>query len=118
MSFSKSLVPLLVTCFFAACGLAQPAPQSGAGLDSLTDDRLMNELAVRGLSNLLDRAFEVNKVPQSEQESRRAILALQALTDPTRKLTAKQRQELLSKIASGIEQVLPKMRDPEALLSQ
>ena len=108
---------VLATCF-AACGLAQPAPQASAGLDSLSDDKLMNELAIRGLSSLLDRAFEVNKVPQAEQESRRAILALQTLTDPTKKLSNKDRQELLIKITTGIECVLPTMRDPEAILTQ
>src|SRR2546430_363142 len=118
MNLRTTIVPFFLTGILAACGLPQPAPQSGAGLDSLTDDKLMNELAVRGLSNLLDRAFEVNKVPQSEQESRRAILALQTLTDPTKKLPAKDRQELVSKVAAGIEQVLPKMRDPETLLAQ
>ena len=33
-----------------------------AGLDSLTDDRVMADLANRGLSSLLDRAFDVNQV--------------------------------------------------------
>src|SRR5215471_10804471 len=100
MNFRQTIVSFFLTGFLAACGLAQPAPQSGAGLDSLNDDKLMNELAVRGLSTLLDRAVEVNKVPQSEQESRRAILALQTLTDPTKKLSAKDRQALVGKVAA------------------
>ena len=112
----KSL-SFLIALTFAACGFAEQAP-STAGLDSLGDDKLMDELAMRGLSNLLDRAFEVNKVPQPEQESRRAILALQTLSDPRKKLTTKQRQEMLSRIAAGIEQMLPTMHDPEALLAQ
>src|SRR4051794_33979591 len=74
---------ILVSC------TALQAQQTPQGLDSLTDDKLMNELAVRRLPTLLDRAFEVNKVPQSEQESRRAILSLQTLSDPTRKLSQK-----------------------------
>ena len=70
------------------------------------------------LGNLLDRAFEVNHIPPAEQESRRAVLALQALADPSRKFSADQRQQLLSKVATGIEQALPAMRDPEVLLQQ
>jgi hypothetical protein len=103
---------------FAACGFAEPATSPSAGLDSLSDEKLMNELATRGLSNLLDHAFEVNHVPLAEQESRRAILALQTLSDPTKKVSAQQRQQLLNKIAAGIEQMLPTMHDPEALLTQ
>jgi len=78
----------------------------------------MSELAARGLGNLLDRAFEVNKVPPAEQESRRAMLDLQALSDPTKKLSSKQRQEMLAKVAGSIEQILPRMRDPESLIVQ
>src|SRR6266478_993739 len=44
-----------------------------AGLDSLSEERLMNELAARGLSTLLDRAFEANKIPAAERDSRRAV---------------------------------------------
>ena len=68
------------TLFLAACGFAnlaarpqyasaQPAPAqpppatAPAGLDSLTDDALLSELAARGLSNLLERAMEVDQVP-------------------------------------------------------
>src|SRR4051812_12735031 len=112
MNFRIPALTLLLT----STALAQPAQQ--AGLDSLSDDKLMTELASRGQSNLLDRAFEVNKVPQAEQDSRRAVLALQTLSDPTKKLTQQQRRELLTKIAAAIERILPTMRDPEALLAQ
>jgi hypothetical protein len=93
-----------------------PAHAQPAGLDSLTDDRLMNELALRGLDTLLNRAFDANHIPTSEQDGRRAILNLQKLADPATKLSASQRQELISKIAAGIDRALPAMRDPQALL--
>src|SRR5947208_987314 len=89
--------------FFTSSALAQATrPAAGGGLDSLTDDRLMNELAARGLNSLLDRAFEVNNVPKAEQEGRRTLLALRQLSDPSAaKLTAKQRQELIRKVSAG-----------------
>src|SRR4051812_4379848 len=71
---------------------AQPAT-APSGLDALSDDRLMTELASRGLTTLLDRAFEINHVPKFEQEGRRSLLALQQLSDATTKLTARQRQD-------------------------
>src|SRR3954447_20452534 len=111
------LVPIisLLVCLCASAQNTRPA-QPNAGLDALTDDRLMNELAARGLDSLLDRAFEVNNVPKSEQEGRRTLLALRQLSDPaTAKMPAKQRQELIRKVTAGIEQALPAMNDPEAL---
>src|SRR5438874_13307703 len=80
---------------------------SVGGLDSLADETLMNELAARGMSTLLDRAFEINHVPKSEQEGRRALLALRHITDKNAKLSGRQRQDLLTKIAAGIEGALP-----------
>src|SRR3954468_11275533 len=62
------------------------------GLDSLSDDALMNELASRGLNTLLDRAFEVNKVSETERQGRRTLIALSKLSDPNTTLTASQRQ--------------------------
>jgi hypothetical protein len=112
-------IALLLTLLACANLRAQTTrPNSNAGLDSLSDDRLMNELAARGLNSLLDRAFEVNQVPKAEQEGRRTLLALRQLSDPSSaKLTAKQRQDLIRKVSAGIEQALPSMNDPESLLA-
>src|SRR4051812_29668705 len=106
-----------------ACGLmvsisVAQTSRPAAGLDSLSDETLMNELAARGLSNLLDRTFEINHVPKSEQESRRALLAMAQLSDKCGKLTARQRQDLMLQIVAGIESALPSMRDPDALMKQ
>jgi hypothetical protein len=88
------------------------------GLDSLSDDALMNELAARNLNTLLDRAFEVNKVPPAEQRGRRTLMALSRLADPNLKLTAAQRQKLINEIVSGIEPALPSINDPLLLMKQ
>ena len=57
---------------------------TSTGLDSAHRRQLMNELAMRGLTICSIAPFEVNKVPHSEQESRKAILAVQTLSDPSR----------------------------------
>jgi hypothetical protein len=103
------LVPLAVR--------AQTQP-SATGLDAISDDKLMNELAARGMTTLLDRAFEVNKIPRAQQEGRRALIALQQLTDPSAKLSARQKQELITRVTAGIEQALPSIRDAETLMQQ
>ena len=93
----------------------QPQPQ---GLDALSEDKLMTELANRGLEPLLERAFVVNKVPKERQDGIRTLIALRELADPRAKLTAKQKQERIAKIVAGIEQALPAMNDPRVLMQQ
>src|SRR5437763_1275681 len=102
----------LVVCTLALAQTTAPA----TGLDALTDDRLMSELASRGLTPLLERAFEVNRVPQQQRDGMRTLVALRQLSDP--KLTASQRRDLVLKIATGIEVALPSLTDPIAMRDQ
>jgi hypothetical protein len=95
-----------------------PVCLAQSGLDSLNDDALMNELASRGLNSLLERAFEVNKVPASERQGRRTLIALSRLSDPSTKLTPTERQQLVSQIIAGIEPALPAINDPNLLMKQ
>src|SRR2546429_2727378 len=111
---------------FSACGfailaasmvsLAQPPATAPSGLDSLTDDRLISDLASRGLTSLLDRAFEVNHVPPAQRDGMRTLVALRQLSDPG--LTATQRRALVNKIAAGIEAALPSLTDPRTMMEQ
>src|SRR5262245_45206559 len=91
------------------------APQ---GLDSLTDDRLIGELARRGLSDLLERAFEQQHIPTQQREGMRALIALRALGDPDSKLTATQRRQLIDRVAAGIDQALVSLDDAPTLMQQ
>ena len=83
-------------CLFAAIfvntlALAQTTAPAAGGLDSLSDDRLISELASRGMTTLLERAFEVNNVPPQQRQGMRTLVALRQLSDA--KLTASQRRE-------------------------
>jgi hypothetical protein len=99
--------------------VAQPAATTEPkGLDALSDERLMAELANRGLETLLNRAFEANKVPKAKQDGVRTLIALRELADPKNKLTIPQRQQLVSNIVGGIEQALPSLTDPRSLMQQ
>src|SRR5262245_49675960 len=112
--------------FLSACGFAitlasfafaQSAPTSTpTGLDSLTDDRLLSELASRGLNSLLDRAFEVNRVPQAQRDGMRTLVALRQLSDP--KLSGAQRRALVGRVVGGIETALASLTDPAAMSAQ
>jgi tetratricopeptide (TPR) repeat protein len=95
---------------------AQPAPAADQGLDSLSEDRLLGELAQRGLSTLLDRAFEVGQVPQTKQRGVRALLALGRLADPAVKLSPAERRALVTESVEGIEVALPEVEDPRLLM--
>jgi hypothetical protein len=105
---------LCVLCV-SAVNLAQTTRE---GLDTINDDALMNELGSRGLDSLLERAFEVNKVPESERQGRRTLLALARLSDPNSKLSANQRQQLVAEVVQGIEKALPAINDPNLLMRQ
>ncbi len=97
--------------------IAQPAASSGkTGLDALNDDRLMAELASLRLDTLLNRAFEINKVPAEKRKAILVLIDLQRLSDPNEKLSSSARDELVQSIASGIEKALPDLKDPKLLM--
>ncbi len=113
---------VLAACGFAiqfscAFSFAQPTT-APSGLDSLTDDRLMADLANRGLSSLLDRSLEINQVPPARRDALRSILLLRQLNDPRAGLSAAQRQAMAQQIAAGVEVALPTLNDPQVLMQQ
>src|SRR5690348_9554647 len=103
----------MMTLRHAACGFAffftsiattfaqapAPATSAPAGLDSLNDQRLIADLANRGLNNLLDRALDVNKVPPTERDALKTLTALLQLNDPKARLTPQQRQAIVQNVA-------------------
>lgn len=106
------------TAVIAAAWCVPTAIAQSSGLDSLSDDRLQAELAQRGLNSLLERAFEVNRVPAEQRQATRALIALQELTDPSRRLTSRETESLITPLVSGMEAALPTQRDPVPLVSQ
>ena len=112
-------IALLASLILAFVAHAQHAQQqSRDGLNALTDDALMNELAARGLDTLLNRAFEVNNVPNAERHARRSLVSLSRLADPKAKLTSSERQQLVNEIVRGIEPALASLDDPQLLMRQ
>src|SRR3954471_18856753 len=116
------LLSLLSICVYlrssAVPALAQSTAPAKEGLDALNDDAILDELASRGLDNLLDYAFTAYKVPPDKQAGVRTIIALRRLGDPNSKLTAQQRQKLINDIVRGINAAVPTMRDPKLMMRQ
>jgi hypothetical protein len=94
-----------------ACCLA-----AGPGLDSLNDDALLTELGSRGMTTLLNRAFDVNNVPVAARQGELALIAISQLNDPSNKLTSAQKRTLVAEAVGGIQQALPSLTDPKALM--
>ena len=112
------LVLLSICVYLRASAVPVLAQAQREGLDSFSDDAVLDELASRGLDNLLDYAFAAYKVPPERQSGVRTIIALRRLGDPASKLTAQQRQKLINDIVRGINAAVPTMRDPKLMMRQ
>ncbi|HVT90218.1 MAG TPA: hypothetical protein VHD56_15305 [Tepidisphaeraceae bacterium] len=105
-------------CGFISISTFGQTTRSGEGLGAIGDDAMLNELATRGLDVLLDRAFEVNHIPESQRQGQKALVALARLADPSAKPTAAQRQQLLAEALAGIDATLAVTNDPNLLMKQ
>jgi hypothetical protein len=114
---TRATFAVAASLLVGVCALAQPAAQKQAtGLDALSDEPVLTELANRGMDALLDRAFVADNVPKAKQDGNRTLTALQKIADP--KLPAAQRQALIDDITKGIEAALPTLNDPKMLMQQ
>ncbi len=108
---------IFTTVILAALALTTPLRAAApTGLNALSDDRLMTELAGRGMESLLVRLFEVNKVSPERQDAIRSYIASRELLDGKTKLTYGQKQELVHKIVNGIKASLESQKDPQMLM--
>ena len=103
--------PARLTWASAAQSAAPDSP--GEGLQLVGDERLLNELADRGLDSLLDRYFELRHTPQAERQAIRSTEALRELNNP--KLSYAEKERRVREVAAGINSVLPALKDPNRL---
>ena len=76
---------LAVAGLIAGPALGQTATANGGdgtGLNALSDDALLIELAGRNMQGLLDHAFDANKVPEQQRLAMLALPAIRRLGDP------------------------------------
>lgn len=96
-----------------------PKPQTQpTGLAALNEDALLHDLAQRGLSRMLERAFELNNTPRKKRDAIRASAALNRLARNPDELTASQRREVIDGVAAGIAEIVPAMTDPASVSRQ
>lgn len=102
----------VVAALALACGWvgsAQVKPPAPGGLDSLPEERLYAELANRGMDLLLERAFELGGVKVEEREAVKSLAAIRELMGAgAAGLTARQRDDLIARVVSGMERNLAK----------
>jgi hypothetical protein len=94
---------------------AQPRP---TGLNAILEDdqKLLSELGRRQMKTLLDHAFRKNNVPPDEQKVYLTLSSLKQLNEGAANLSRRQQQELVTTIATGIDQVLETTKDPRRML--
>src|SRR5687767_12148456 len=100
---------------------AAPAGESGAGLDALSDDTVMTDLAARGQDTLLNRLFDVRKVPQAQRDRIVGLKAIEQLVEATKPdakpLPNAQRIRLVRESVAGLANLLPTLKNPDKLMT-
>src|SRR5690348_13352977 len=84
----------------------QSGSQQATGLNALSDDALLAELASRKMQGLLDHAFSVNNVPPDQRAAMLAIPAINKIGDLDNPPRLNERAELFAQVASGADRVI------------
>jgi len=94
--------------------VATPAATGAKGLDALSEETVMNELAGRGINSLLTRLFDERNVPQGDRDAFKALQALRELGAAPQMSNAR-RIYLLRQSVEGLDKLLPKLNDLNVL---
>src|SRR5215203_2059792 len=87
----------------AGAARSQSSSASGGGLDSLSDDALLSELAGRQMQGLLNYAFDRNKVPEKQRAAMLALPAIRRLSDADNPPKPHERAMLIKQIGDGAQ---------------
>src|SRR4051794_31518058 len=104
----------------ASCAVPVPAqankPAQGTGLNALSDDALLTELASRKMQGLLDHAFAVNHIAPNERAAMLAIPAINRIGDLDNPPRLSERAELFAQVAQGADRVVASVDSTKTLL--
>lgn len=89
----------------AAQDAPPPSPTSPQGLSSLDDDRVLTEIAGRGLEALLRHALEAKGVPDDERNALLAGIALSRLTG-SETISQEERRQLVLDVTRNVDQMV------------
>ena len=103
--------------------LAQPRPAASVGnasklpLDNLDDNRLMGEMANRGLTDLLEYYFKKTNKPEEKRKEIIVLISLQKLDSKDfATKSAVERKAEIDNIVKGIKGLLPGITDAPTLM--
>jgi hypothetical protein len=116
MNRKKNLLPIVPLLFASCTAMGQTNTGSGAGLDHLNEESVMEYLASNNLETLLNRDFTNFNIPESERDQKRALIELGQLNDFRGTIAA--RRALALKVAKGLDALLPKATNPDTVLQQ
>lgn len=97
-----------------AAPATQPEPQ---GLDALDEDRVMTEIAGRGLAELLKHAFDKSEVPEHRRRFLLARISLNRLQGK-QQLSTVERRELVRDVIANVQQTVEESKDAQLLFEQ
>ncbi len=100
----------------AGAAAAKSESSGGAGLNSLSDDALYTDLAARQMQQLLNHAFDANKVPESQRSAMLAIPAINRLGDIENPPRGFERAQLIERVREGADRVVTGIDNPDTLL--
>lgn len=92
----------------------QPEPQ---GLDALDEDRVMTEIAGRGMAELLKHAFDKSDVPEHRRRFLLARISLNRLQGK-QQLSTVERRELVRDVIANVQQTVEESKDAQLLFEQ
>ncbi len=100
-------------------GQPRPATQAdeARGLDALDDDRVLTEIAGRGLLELLRHAMDKEGVPEHRRRALLARISLNRL-QADEPLSTTERRELVSEVIANVEQTVQEADDAQLLFEQ
>jgi hypothetical protein len=106
----------LVTTFAIPATAQNKPAQGGTGLNALSDDALLTELASRKMQGLLDHAFAVNNVPPDQRGAMLAIPAINRIGDLDNPPRLSERADLFAQVAAGADRVIGGTNDTKTLI--
>src|SRR5688572_24558102 len=112
---------LAIAGLIAGPALGQTAAGSdgaGTGLNALSDDALLMELAGRNMQGLLRHAFDAKRVPEQQRLAMMALPAIRRLSDTNNPPKPHERIQLINQIAAGADRIVTTIDDPAVLMEQ
>ena len=112
--FRQSLLAIACCGVVVTSALAQERPQ---GLDSLDEDRVLNEIASRGMEDLLRHVLDQRDMPADERNALLSSIALSRLSSGE-VIPVAERRQLVLDVVADVDQLTARPDDARKLETQ